>query len=113
MIDDEEPIRNAIKEAIELLGHKVWVAKDGREGLEMIDKIEPDIVFLDLLMPGLSGPELIRQADIQKKGIKIIAMSGVVLEDVQSLYKLGIQSFLKKPFKISELEEHFYEAAKN
>lgn len=109
VIDDEEPIRNAVKEALEGQGHKVWIARDGREGMEMIRQCEPDVIFLDFLMPGFSGPELIQKMNLKEEKSKIIAMSGVILEDMAELERLGVHAFLQKPFKVSELEKKFNE----
>jgi len=110
VIDDEEHIRKALKEALEGMGHKVWLAKDGTEGLEMVRKLHPNILFIDLIMPGLSGTDLIQELKGLKNSSKIVAMSGVILEDEEPLYEMGVQSILRKPFRVSDLEDTFIKA---
>ena len=58
VIDDEEAIRLLFKETLEELGHRVVVAENGFEGLELVKKQDFDLVFLDLKMPGMVGDEL-------------------------------------------------------
>ncbi|MCX5759707.1 MAG: response regulator [Candidatus Hydrogenedentes bacterium] len=76
VIDDEEPIRIIVKRLLERAGHKVFVAKDGRVGLEMFRDIAVDLVLTDILMPETDGIELIMKLRSEKPGVKIIAMSG-------------------------------------
>ena len=60
-IDDNESIRFLVQEELSLDGHRVWVAGDGPTGLALVDQELPDLVILDLKMPGMSGMEVLRR----------------------------------------------------
>lgn len=59
IVDDEPLVRKSLARACQLRGHEVTEAEDGIKGLELWLRDAPDVVFVDVLMPGLSGPELI------------------------------------------------------
>ena len=75
VIDDQPLIRDLFREALEHDGHHVTVAADGYEGVRSCHDAHPDLVMVDLQMPGLDGFETIRQ--LRTMGdVPIIAMSG-------------------------------------
>lgn len=61
VVEDEPSIATMYKMKLEHLGHKVGIAKDGKEGLETAEKWLPDILLLDLRMPYLSGDKMLEQ----------------------------------------------------
>jgi two-component system response regulator MprA len=60
VVDDEPPMRSALKRALELGGFEVSLAADGSEGLASTERIRPDLMVLDVLMPGVDGLEVCR-----------------------------------------------------
>ena len=76
VVDDEQLIRKALGEVIEIEGHEALFAKDGREALHIISQQLPDLVVTDLLMPDIEGLELIREIRKISDDVKIIAISG-------------------------------------
>ena len=61
VVDDERPMRSALKRALELGGFDVELAADGREGLASAAELSPDLVVLDVLMPGVDGLDVCRR----------------------------------------------------
>lgn len=76
VIDDDEPIRIALRKMLESEGHEVVEASDGARGLRLFDEQPADLVIADILMPEKEGFEVIRELLVKKPDVKIIAMSG-------------------------------------
>ncbi len=109
IVDDEAIIRELILQIIdEIEGKEIETleASDGLEGLELIKKEKPEIVFLDIMMPKLNGFEVLR---ILKKeppnwDMKIIILTAKGQEiDKQVAKELGVKWYITKPFKIDEI----------
>lgn len=108
IIDDEPLVRRSLARAAQSRGHEVREAKDGQEGEELWRQYEPELVYLDVLMPQRSGPDLLKI--MGKTPARVILMSaysgGYDLERAQSL---GADLFFPKPFedifKIIEIGE--------
>ncbi len=101
VFDDEETVRETLKEALEIAGFEVELAKDSQEVLQKVKMGRFDLAILDLTVPGgMGGRELLPFLKIFSPGLKTILISGYPLEDE----KIGdFDAFLKKPFTIPEL----------
>lgn len=98
VIDDEPLVRKSLSRACASKGHQVIEASDGIEGLHKWTVEKPDLVFLDVLMPGLSGPQLLKEIGLQRTG-KVILMSAYSGEhNVQTAAQIGADLFIAKPF---------------
>ena len=98
IIDDDKIIRHALNRVFASRGHKVFTAQDGREGIDIWKKEKPDIVLLDIIMPYLSGNQILgMKHDLPKA--KIVVMSAYTGDQhtFKSLAKLADMS-LVKPF---------------
>lgn len=106
VIEDTTDLRNFLKEA---LGHyfaKVYVAKDGKEGLEQIKQHLPDIIISDVMMPQMNGFELCRQVkmDLEISHIPFILLTAYHnSQNMYTGYKTGADAFLPKPFEVDGL----------
>jgi len=103
IVDDEPLVRKSLGRAFRAKGHEVIEAVDGQEGLTRWLETNPDVVFVDVLMPGLSGPELLKeirpQLGDQWKG-RVILMSAYSGEhNVTTAQQLGADLFIPKPFE--------------
>lgn len=108
LVDDEESIRLVGRAALEKAGHRVLLAKDGKEALELFKKHrqEIDIILLDLVMPNLSGSQCFEQLKNLDPNIKVVIMSGFTPNTlVNNLIADGCLDFLRKPFDLVELLE--------
>ena len=106
VIDDEEMIRLVFKETLEELGHRVIVAANGSEALELAKQQDFDLVFLDLKMPGMDGAELFRQMKIIKPRLPVIIITGYPESDVMArALAHGPFGVMNKPFNESDVIE--------
>lgn len=105
IIDDEESIRNLLKEVLERANHHVLLARDGQEGLILYQQNKVDLVLMDILMPGTDGLEATLQLTREYLDVKIIAMSGAQGDrnflDVAKLF--GARRVFEKPFDLDKL----------
>ncbi|WP_067842194.1 response regulator transcription factor [Amphibacillus sediminis] len=109
LIDDEPIIREGMKHVIpwEELGFSICGdCENGRDGLHVIREERPDIVFVDIRMPGMSGIELVQQAKQEGYKGKFVILSGYSsFTYARESIKLGIYSYLLKPIDETELVE--------
>ena len=100
VIDDDVNIGNMLEEALTQEGHKVMRAYSGTEALMVLDKCDPNLILLDLMLPGISGEEVLSKI----KGIPVIIMSAKAETEhkVKLLYE-GASDYISKPFILSEL----------
>lgn len=102
VVDDEPLVRRSLMRALRARGCEGFEAEDGVQGLEMWKQCQPELAFIDILMPRMSGPDLIRAVLPQlPKGNTpyIVLMSAYSEEDSQRLVvESGAHRFLQKPF---------------
>jgi two-component system nitrogen regulation response regulator NtrX len=104
IVDDEESIGDALEQVFEYEGHKVRVARNGPDGLAMVEQSSPDVTFLDVKMPGMDGLEVlerIRSGDPQALVI-MISGHGTIDTAVEATRK-GAYDFLEKPLDTDRL----------
>lgn len=101
VVDDEALVRRSLKRALEKRGHQVSEACDGREGLDQWQRLKPQLVFLDVLMPHLSGPDLLKALPQELRlSAKVVLMSAFTGEyDLEKAKSLGADLFIPKPFE--------------
>lgn len=101
VIDDEPLVRLSLKRALVKAGHVTEEADDGQSGLEKWHVFKPDLVYLDVLMPRLSGPDLLRAlSKTDRSYAKVILMSAFTGEyDLERAQSLGAHLFIPKPFE--------------
>ncbi len=98
IVDDEPLVRKSLSRACRAKGHEVVEAADGIEGLTLWIKHQPDLAFVDVLMPGLSGPELLAEISKRKNELKrtrVILMSAYSGEHNPAR---EAELFIPKPF---------------
>ena len=106
IIEDEELMRKTLEFRLKKDGYEVQLAKDGREGVEMGQSGEFDLIISDIMMPFVSGLEIVSRirANPKTKETPIIMLSAVGLENViLEAFELGADDFITKPFNLSEL----------
>ncbi len=97
--DDSEKMLETAERLLAEAGFQVLLAADGAEALQRIREEHPDLVVLDLLMPGMSGFDVLREMrlDERVRDTPVLAMSGVYKDNVLGfLHQLGAQGFLDK-----------------
>jgi len=103
VVDDDSNLRTLIRQTLQSEGFSVLTATDGEEGLALFPQIAPDLVILDVMMPGLDGWEVCRRLR-QVSSVPIIFLTALTtVEDVVHGLVDGADDYLAKPFKIAEL----------
>jgi CheY-like chemotaxis protein len=100
IVDDELDIRETISEILIHEGHEVFTASDGEQGLVRCRQLHPDLVLLDLMMPGMNGWDF-RRAQLREEAIAAIPV--VVVSAVGRDGDLAANGFLAKPFGLDDL----------
>jgi CheY-like chemotaxis protein len=105
VVDDDPSIRRMIIAALRREGYTFLEAPNGREALDLMRAERPDVVVLDLMMPVLSGWDVLkeRQTDPELSRIPVIVVSANRDPEVATAVNSGICAFLPKPFDISAL----------
>jgi DNA-binding response OmpR family regulator len=101
LIEDEEDIAAMIKLQADILGYKLYVETDGLNGFRAVEREKPDLVLLDLMLPGQSGLDVCRRmkAHCELKSIPIVMISARSEElDVVLGLELGADDYVTKPF---------------
>lgn len=109
LIEDDDSLRENIAEAFELEGFEVVEATGGREGLELVRRAAPDLIICDVLMPGITGLNVVLQIRALPGAIAqvpIILFSALAHKDeIQIGLAVGASLYLTKPCSLGELIE--------
>jgi two-component system, OmpR family, sensor kinase len=103
IIDDDDNIRSSLKRALSYAGFTVEVAEDGEEGLQKALVTPPDVVVLDIMMPGLSGLEVCRRLREGDDGPILMLTAKDDIPDRVTGLEAGADDYLIKPFALEEL----------
>jgi DNA-binding response OmpR family regulator len=113
-VDDEEDIRISVKTVLEDAGFEVSSAINGKECLEILPKVQPDLILLDVLMPGLTTKDIL--TEIKKRKIKtpVIFLTVVKLSEAtkKSVVKGAMVDYIEKPFDNKDLVKRVKKALK-
>ena len=103
VVDDEESFADALTIALKREGFFVHVARDGPEALALFDAISPDLVLLDLMLPGISGLDVCRQIRARSTvPIVMVTAKNAEIDTVVGL-EVGADDYVTKPYRIREL----------
>ena len=98
VIDDEPDIGLLFSKILSEEGHRVLVSLDGKEGISMVKREKPDLIFLDLKLPGMDGIEVLREIRRFDKDLLVIVLTGYgSVETAVEAMKLGAFDYLSKP----------------
>ena len=103
VVDDDVKILRFLRTSLKLSGYEVFTATSGEEALELFKSEKPDIMLLDILMPGMYGFEVLTRLRTVSE-LPVIAFSAHASTAEEAL-QLGANDFLAKPFKPDELIE--------
>jgi two-component system response regulator VicR len=106
VIEDEELMIKALEFRLKKDGYEVDLARDGAQGIEMLSKNSYDLVITDLMMPFVSGLEVVShiKSNPMIKDTPVIILSSIGLERViMEAFELGVDDFITKPFNLGEL----------
>jgi len=106
LVDDEDQLRRVMKDLLERDGYVVHEARDGVQALDQVDRVAPDIIVLDLNLPGLDGYAVLSQLRSRPttQGIPVVVLTAKGDEDNEvRVFELGADDFLTKPFRARAL----------
>jgi two-component system response regulator AtoC len=100
IVEDDTDVRESIREVLEDAGYHVATAANGREGLDRLECARPSLILLDLMMPVMSGPELL--AILQQRGsdVPVVVVSAYCDHADASA---GVSGFISKPVRLQKL----------
>jgi two-component system KDP operon response regulator KdpE len=103
VVDDEAPIRRSLKVNLETRGYMVDTAETGEKAMVALENRRPDLLILDLLMPGMGGIDVVRKLRaVSTIPIIVLSAIGEEAQKVQAL-ELGADDYMTKPFGMEEL----------
>ncbi|QRN99087.1 response regulator [Archangium violaceum] len=102
VVEDEFDVQQVVADVLRDEGYEVAVCGNGREALEYLRKHRPDVVVMDVMMPILSGPQVLEQMakSPELKGVPVILMSEISPPESEPR---RWRSFLRKPFRLEQL----------
>jgi CheY-like chemotaxis protein len=106
IVDDEPAVADALADAVRAQGHHPAVARSGVEGLAAIETQAPEALFLDLVMPGLSGLALLREIRQRHPDLPVVVVTGRAANlDLDEIRQLGVTDIVEKPWALKVLVE--------
>lgn len=104
IVEDNADLAFGLRNNLEIEGYAVDVAQDGREALRLIPELDPDLIILDLMMPGLDGYRVLKtlREDGDVTPVLILSARGEEADKVRG-FRLGADDFVTKPFSLLEL----------
>tara|TARA_B100001245_G_C22872207_1_gene419427 strand:- start:393 stop:761 length:369 start_codon:yes stop_codon:yes gene_type:complete len=106
IVDDEPNILMSLEFLLKKSGYQVFIARDGREALDIVEMELPDIILLDVMMPEVDGYEVCQKIknDDKTAHIKIIFLSAKTKQtDIDKGYEVGADLYITKPFSTRNL----------
>ena len=105
LVDDDQEIIETLRIALEAQGYEIFIARDGNQGLAMVEREDPDLVILDMMMPKRSGflvlEKLRRTRPVPIRVIMITANEGSRHKAYAEM--LGVDDYIRKPFAMDQL----------
>ena len=113
LVDDEQEFVNTLSERIQMREIGANVALNGEQALEFVDNEVPDVMVLDLRMPGIDGIEVLRRVKKQYPNVQVIILTGHGSEkDEEEARRLGAFDYLQKPVEVDTLVTRIRKAYK-
>lgn len=102
--DDQFGIRILLNEVLQKEGYQTFQAANGIQALEIVDQHSPDLVLLDMKIPGMDGIEILKRMKQKDDGIRVIIMTAYgELDMIQEAKDLGALTHFAKPFDIDDI----------
>ncbi|MCD2367411.1 response regulator [Bacillus sp. BS3(2021)] len=104
--DDQYGIRVLLNEVFNKEGYKTFQAANGIQALDIVKNQRPDLVLLDMKIPGMDGIEILKRMKVIDEGIRVIIMTAYgELDMIQESKELGALTHFAKPFDIDEIRD--------
>ncbi|MFO7831227.1 MAG: sigma-54 dependent transcriptional regulator [Desulfuromonadaceae bacterium] len=104
IVDDEQSIQNSLAGILQDEGYQTSKASNGETALKLIEDEAPDLVLLDIWMPGMDGISVLKKISTPSESMQVIMMSGhATIETAVTATKLGAHDFIEKPISVEKL----------
>lgn len=104
--EDEEAIRRLLSRHLAGLGHQTFIAEDGFQAVQIVSRIDLDIILSDINMPGLGGIEMVRQVKAIRPDIPIVMISAFQdMQTVREALRAGAYDYISKPFQLMDVAD--------
>jgi len=111
VIDDDPGVRDYMEALVSRQGYEVAAAADGEEALKNLDAIQPDLITLDVVLPGMDGLQTLEKLKQRLPDVPVVMLSGHgQARNIVEAMRRGASDFLRKPFEVEELELAFQKA---
>jgi len=108
-IDDQQLVLLPLQKRLVELGYEIKTETDSVKGLELYESFNPDLVIVDINMPGISGLEATKRIREFDKELTIFALTAVTIEDkMHEFDEAGFDDIISKPFKQADFEKKLY-----
>jgi len=105
VIDDDPGVRDYLEALVSRQGYQVFAADGGEEALRKLEESRPDLITLDVVLPGMDGLETLRELKKRLPEVPVVMLSGHgQARTIVEAMRLGASDFLRKPFEVEELE---------
>lgn len=106
IVDDQFGIRILLNEVFQKEGYKIFQASNGKQALDIVKMRRPDLVLLDIKIPGIDGIEILKRMKKIVPDIKVIVMTAYgELNMIEEAMELGAITYFAKPFDIEEMRD--------
>lgn len=106
IVDDEEHIRSLLETYLTRQGFKTSQAKDGDEAFEIIAVEKPDLIFLDIQLPGMDGVGILKVVKKRYPSIAVVMISGNATEEIaKQTLEIGAFDYINKPVDLDKVSE--------
>ena len=106
VVDDQLGVRRLLFETFREDQHEVEMAADGEAAVQLLNTFKPDLILMDMKMPGMNGIETLRQIRALDRQVGVIMMTAYGdAQNMEQAKELGILHYLSKPFDLFELRE--------
>ncbi len=111
VIDDDPGVRDYMEALVSRQGYEVHAVGDGEQALDVLEKIQPDLITLDVVLPGMDGLQTLDKLKQRVPDVPVVMLSGHgQARNIVEAMRLGASDFLRKPFEVEELELAFQKA---
>lgn len=106
VVDDQAAIRRLLETGLADAGAEVWTAGDGASALALLESMEPELILLDLSMPGVTGWEVLESLRAAGRDVPVILQTSADdFDSFERARRLGVAAFVSKPFRLGEVVE--------
>ena len=108
-VEDDPQIRKLVQAALRSSPHELHFATNGREGIELVERVRPDVVFTDVSMPEMDGLQMVDaiRANPALAAVRVVFVTASLQrEQIERYTARGAEAYIAKPFSTAELREH-------